>query len=478
MRGPTARLHHGVGILGFLGTLLIAVAVSAAATPDVGAVKLVEVPRTRDGIAPGQLAHIQAAVRSYEKRKSSRGVKDDVPYRYAFFPQAGILGQDLFLNNFVDLDSRQGSFHDWDCSEYTYDGHTGHDSLIRSFREQEIGVPVFAARDGVVVDTHDGEPDMNTVWDAKNQANYVVIDHGGGYYGWYFHFRSGSVAVSVGQTVTAGTQIGLTGSSGFSDWPHLHFETRKDNNVIEPSTGPCNPGESLWEEQPPVDRDLYVSDFFLTPGDIPLPADDSFLFDDAERTSTFVRGYQLVTARVDLRNVPAEPRASLRFLNPKGQVARQVSIGFGDGGFYSLAEMIVPLEVDLSLPGTWRFQLTMEDNLLVDAPFQVVATARQVKNRPPRKVALRLSPLQAGEGQVVSCQVQTSLVTEDPDYDTVRYRYEWRVNNRLVRTVTSAALSDLLASGVAQPRDKVNCRVTPSDGKASGPVTSAQITLR
>jgi hypothetical protein len=435
----------------------------------------VGVSRTRDGIAPDQLAHIQAAVERYEKRKGARVGKDDIPYRYAFFPQAGILGQDLFLNNFVDLDPKPGTFHDWDCSEYTYDGHTGHDSLIRSFREQEIGVPVFAVRDGVVVDTHDGEPDMNTVWDEKNKANYVVIDHGGGYYGWYFHFKAGSVAVSVGQTVTAGTQIGLTGSSGFSDWPHLHFETRKGTAVVEPSTGPCNPGESLWDEQPPVDRDLYVSDFFLALGSIPLPDDGQL--DDAQRTSTFVRGSRRVTVRMDLRNMPADPALTLRFLNPKGQQTLLVHGGFGDGGFYSIADVLFSFDLDLNLTGTWRFQATIDGNLLLDAPFQVVATARQVKNRPPRKVALRLSPLQAGEGQVVSCQVQTSLVTEDPDYDTVRYRYEWRVNNRPVRTVTSAALTDLLASGLAQPRDKVSCKVTPSDGKASGPAASAQLAL-
>lgn len=466
--------RSGVSVRLFLAALLVAPSILAA---EPGLPKLVEISRARDGIAPDQLAHIQAAVERYEKSKGARAGKDDVPYRYAFFPQAGILGQDLFLNNFVDLDSKQGSFHDWDCSEYTYDGHTGHDSLIRSFREQEIGVPVFAVRDGVVVDTHDGEPDMNTVRDEKNKANYVIIDQGGGYYGWYLHFKAGSVAVSVGQTVTAGTQIGLTGSSGFSDWPHLHFETRKGNSVVEPSTGPCNPGESLWDEQPPVDRDLYVSDFFLTLGEISLPDGDSVQFDDAQRTSTFVRGRQLVTTRIDLRNLPAEPRISLRFLDPKGQVARQLFGGFGDGGFYRLADLIFSTELDLSLTGTWRFQLTIADNLLLDAPFQVVATARQVKNRPPRKVALRLSPLQAGEGQVVSCQVQTSLVTEDPDYDTVRYRYEWRVNNRLMRTVTSAALTDLLASGLTKPGDKVSCKVTPSDGKASGPPASAQIVL-
>ena len=118
-----------------------------------------------------------------------------------FFPQAGVLGRDLFLNNFTDQDPSSGLFRDWDCSNYSYDGHHGHDSLIRSFREQAIGVPVFAVLPGVVVSTHDGEPDENTVWSAENLANFVSIDHGGGYTGLYFHLRRGSVAVTPGQTV-------------------------------------------------------------------------------------------------------------------------------------------------------------------------------------------------------------------------------------------------------------------------------------
>ena len=39
------------------------------------------------------------------------------------------------------------------------DGHHGHDANIRSFKEQAIGVPVFAALDGVVAAAHDGEPE-------------------------------------------------------------------------------------------------------------------------------------------------------------------------------------------------------------------------------------------------------------------------------------------------------------------------------
>jgi len=440
--------------------------------------RLVEVARPRDGVSAEQLAKVQAAVAAYEKRKGKGATagKDELPFRYPFFPQAGIQGQDLFLTNFTDLNTIPKSVRDWDCSDYTYDGHQGHDSVIRSFREQAIGVPIFAARGGVVVDTHDGEPDMNTVWDETKKANYVIIDHGDGYFGWYWHMKTGSVAVSPGQTVTAGTQLGLTGSSGLSNWPHLHFETRKDKAWVEPSSGPCHTGESLWGDQPPVDRDFYAADFYLTRGRIELPDEDSFLFDEAERTASFVKGPQTVGMRIDLRNLPTRAPYEIRILNPRGQSVFDGSNAFQNSVVYHLSYWIFRFDLDLDTVGTWRFQMVIDGNLLIDAPFRVVASERQAANRAPYRVAARIT--QPAEAQFLTCQVQSPLIARDPDFDIVSYTYEWRVKNRVVRKVTSAALADVLAAGLAQPGDKVKCKVVPSDGKRSGPAATAQVVAR
>jgi hypothetical protein len=469
------RVRHGVG---FLVVLLCGAAIAGAAEESYGPVRLVEVAKPKDGIGAGQRAEVQAAIAAYEKRRGpvAPGGKDGLPVHYAFFPQAGVLGLDTFLENFTDQDRGPNRVQDWDCSDYTYDGHQGHDALIRSFREQAIGVPIFAAHDGVVVDTHDGEPDMNTVWEEKNKANYVILDHGDGYIGWYWHMKTGSVAVSPGQTVTAGTQLGLTGSSGFSNWPHLHFETQKDKVWLEPSAGPCRTGESFWVEQPPVHRDFYVAGFYLSRGPSPLSDDDSFLFDEVERTGTFVKGTQTVSFRLDFRNLPTRSPYGVRVLNPKGQVVHEESGIFRNGEIFHLAYVTFDLDVDLNVLGTWRVQGTIDDNLVVDAPFRVVATARQVTNRAPNRVTAGLS--QFPESQVLACRIQASLLLEDPDYDLMSYRYEWRVGNRLVRTVTSAVLTDLLAAGTASPGNKVKCKVVPSDGKRSGPAATAQIVLQ
>lgn len=75
--------------------------------------------------------------------------------------------------------------------------------------------PVFAARGGTV----------ETVTFDGTGGNYVVINHGDGYWTYYGHFASTSV--SVGQKVTNQTQVGIMGATGLASGVHLHFEVWK-----------------------------------------------------------------------------------------------------------------------------------------------------------------------------------------------------------------------------------------------------------
>lgn len=54
-------------------------------------------------------------------------------------------------------------------------------------------------------------------------GNFVVIDHGQGEFSFLAHLRKGSVAVSEGESVDAGDQVGVCGNSGNSSEPHLHY---------------------------------------------------------------------------------------------------------------------------------------------------------------------------------------------------------------------------------------------------------------
>ncbi|HCA86335.1 MAG TPA: peptidase, partial [Streptomyces sp.] len=59
---------------------------------------------------------------------------------------------------------------------------------------------------------------------AGSYGNQVVIQHEDGKYSQYAHLSS--LSVSAGQSVEGGEQIGLSGSTGNSTGPHLHFEIR------------------------------------------------------------------------------------------------------------------------------------------------------------------------------------------------------------------------------------------------------------
>ena len=81
-----------------------------------------------------------------------------------------------------------------------------------------VGTPVYAAADGVVLTTNNLTTSYGT---------YVVIQHANGLQTWYAHGTPGSICVSPGQSVVQGQMIMKSGNSGNSSGAHLHFEVRK-----------------------------------------------------------------------------------------------------------------------------------------------------------------------------------------------------------------------------------------------------------
>ena len=66
----------------------------------------------------------------------------------------------------------------------------------------------------------------------RSYGNYVVVSHGSGNTTLYAHMSSRKV--SVGQQVKQGDVLGITGSTGNSTGPHLHFEVKENNTIINP----------------------------------------------------------------------------------------------------------------------------------------------------------------------------------------------------------------------------------------------------
>lgn len=86
------------------------------------------------------------------------------------------------------------------------------------------GTPVLAARDGAVMQVESGFRNAGT--DAArfaSQANYIRIAHDDGTMAVYAHLKPNGALVRVGQRVRAGDRIGLSGNTGYTTGPHLHF---------------------------------------------------------------------------------------------------------------------------------------------------------------------------------------------------------------------------------------------------------------
>ena len=393
---------------------------------------------------------------------------------YTFFPQAGIPGRDLFTSNYVDLNGASYDITapglDYECTDYSYQGHSGHDSIIEGFREQAIGVPVFAALDGTVTSAHDGEFDEQTTNLAGRAVNYVTLAHQGGYHTQYIHLKRGSVAVAVGDIVTAGTQIGLTGSSGNSSWPHLHFTSFANGVVYEPSAGACRTGASFWTSQPALRRDLFVSSF--TFGTAAFSGTAGYPYDQVTRRGTYVTGTSTIYFRHGVRNLPAQSSFRISIRRPDGSTAQDTS-GSYNNAFRKHAWYWFSRNVTLNVTGAWVLDLYINNRLVVTAPFSVTTGA--ITNGAPLSAGtVAIVPASPGPADVPMCRVAPeTLYRRDPDYDLVRYRYRWSVRGTLVRDVATAGLADAIPSGLIRDRDELRCEVTPSDGVLNGPTASA-----
>ena len=67
---------------------------------------------------------------------------------------------------------------------------------------------------------------------SSSYGEYVVVSHGSGNTTLYAHMSSRSV--SVGDYVDQGDVLGITGSTGISSGPHLHFEITENGSRVTP----------------------------------------------------------------------------------------------------------------------------------------------------------------------------------------------------------------------------------------------------
>ena len=131
-----------------------------------------------------------------------------------------------------------------------YDGHNGYDLDI-SYQ------PVLAAASGTIKFAGWNE---GSVYGGYGQM--VLIDHHNGYVTLYGHLSQ--LEVKTGDTVTAGQEIAVSGSTGHSSGPHLHFSVFHDCQVTDPY------GWSGAGRDPLYDFDNEKASYLWLPGHDPL----------------------------------------------------------------------------------------------------------------------------------------------------------------------------------------------------------------
>lgn len=167
------------------------------------------------------------------------------------------------VTNYIDHDpAYPNQIIDYNCGRNSYDtqegyNHPGFDIVIWPFwwkqmeRNQALNV---AAAEGQIILKQDGYFDKSCSFNNR-QWNGIVLLHNDGSKSFYFHMKNGSLTPKgVGDSVARGEYLGVVGSSGNSNVPHLHFEVHDSNNqLIDPSNGPCNTwnSDSWWITQKP-----------------------------------------------------------------------------------------------------------------------------------------------------------------------------------------------------------------------------------
>jgi murein DD-endopeptidase MepM/ murein hydrolase activator NlpD len=115
-----------------------------------------------------------------------------------------------------------------------YDGEYSHTGAMRYAVDFDLpeGSPVHAARAGIVVQVVQTFTSAGTdaSYRQQDKANRVLVRHADNTLGYYGHLKPGAVVVQEGQYVKAGQLLGLSGNTGFSQGPHLHFEVRKQKD--------------------------------------------------------------------------------------------------------------------------------------------------------------------------------------------------------------------------------------------------------
>lgn len=142
-------------------------------------------------------------------------------YSYNYKAVYGDVNQTEYNGNYLyDLPYGQGQRF---RIEQGYHGRFTHENENALDFNMPEGTQIRAARSGVVIAVVQNFTGSCLQEECKKMANYVLVSHSDGTMADYSHIQYNSAFVKVGDTVKQGEPIALSGSTGYTRGPHLHF---------------------------------------------------------------------------------------------------------------------------------------------------------------------------------------------------------------------------------------------------------------
>jgi len=96
----------------------------------------------------------------------------------------------------------------------------------------KVGDTVFASRAGLVYDVKEDSDKGGNSMKFEQFGNYISVYHSDGTTAKYVHLMKNGAFPKIGDAIEAGEAIGLSGNTGYSSGPHLHFVVAHNDNFV------------------------------------------------------------------------------------------------------------------------------------------------------------------------------------------------------------------------------------------------------
>jgi len=152
-----------------------------------------------------QLENAQLTCSSNTKEMNGKCISKDIVWTYLPFQYGFNIAASQTSNGFVSHNAGMLNAVDFPTPENT---------------------TIVAAISGIVVQVVENFSTGCPTSACENESNFIIIDHGDSTFAMYAHLTVNGSLVEVGDSVDAGQNIALSGNTGWSTGPHLHFEIK------------------------------------------------------------------------------------------------------------------------------------------------------------------------------------------------------------------------------------------------------------